>query len=293
MTTVGFLGLGAMGAPMAQQVLDAGHRLKVWNRTRARTEPFAKQGAEVLQTPAEVAGSCDIVLSCLLNTEVIREVYLGERGVFAGAREGLVLVEHGTFQPDLAAELGEAASQAGVLFVDAPVSGGAAAAQAGSLVVMAGGPTAAERPVREVAGCYASVVEWLGPVGSGLQMKLVNQMLVTSHVAASAEAARLINYLGLSPEGASRVLGGGWAQSAMLDRCLPMAFEADLTADSNAPIGGLAEAQRLISELAEEAGTQLPVFTGAAERFAEAVRAGWGSRDFAALVGLYDPAADQ
>lgn len=289
---VGYLGLGAMGAPMAHRVHDAGLPLRVWNRTVARTEPFAARGVGVAESVAELAESSDILLSCLLSTEVTREVYLGADGLLSGARPGLVIVEHGTFDPALATEIAAAAADRGAYFVDAPVSGGAVAAAAGSLAVMAGGPPEAEPLFRRVVGAYAGVVEWLGPVGSGLALKLVNQMLVSTHVAVATEAANVVRSLGIDPEAAIRVLSGGWAQSAMLERALPLVFAGDFAAPSDATIGGLAEAQRLLADVATTAGVEVPVFARAADRFTEARDRGWSDRDLTALAALGEaPAA--
>ncbi|NLS09245.1 NAD(P)-dependent oxidoreductase [Nesterenkonia sp. MY13] len=288
MTTVGFIGLGAMGAPMARRALKAGYRLKVWNRTPARSAPLVEAGAEEAASPTELAASCDIVLSCLLNTEVIRKMYSGEEGLLAAAAEGTILIEHGTFDPEAAEELAAEAETHGVHFVDAPISGGAVAAESGSLVVMAGGPSEAESALREVAATYASTVEWLGSAGSGLRLKLINQMLVSTHVAVAAEAAQLIQALGIDHAAATRALSNGWAQSTMLERCLPIAFTEDLSQDSNAPIGGLKEAQRLLIRSSDATGVKLDVFRQAAAQFTEARDRGWSPRDLAALATLSD-----
>ncbi|GAA1629389.1 NAD(P)-dependent oxidoreductase [Leucobacter chromiireducens] len=288
--SIGYLGLGAMGGPMAHRLIDAGHALQVWNRTASRTEPFVARGATRAASAAELAASSDVVLSCLLSTDVTRQVYLGPNGIVAAARPGTLIVEHGTFDPALAHEIADAAADRGILFVDAPVSGGAVAAEAGALAVMAGGPAAAEARFREAVAPYARVVEWLGPVGSGLALKLVNQMLVSTHVAVATEAANVVQSLGIDPAAATRVLAGGWAQSAMLERALPLAFAGDFTAPSDATIGGLAEAQRLLREVAAAAGVAVPVFDRAADRFAQARELGWGDRDLAALAGLGAPA---
>lgn len=283
---IGYLGLGAMGGPMAHRLLDTGHALQVWNRTVARAEPFVARGAFRAETAAALAGSSDVVLSCLLSTEVTRQVYLGPDGIVAAARPGTLIVEHGTFDPALAHEIADAAADRGVLFVDAPVSGGAVAAEAGALAIMAGGPAEAEARFREVVAPYARVIEWLGPVGSGLALKLVNQMLVSTHVAVATEAANVVQSLGIDPAAASRVLAGGWAHSTMLERTLPIAFAGDFASPSDATIGGLAEAQRLLREIAAAAGVAVPVFERAADRFAQARELGWSDRDLAALAAL-------
>lgn len=286
---VGFVGLGAMGGPMAERVLEAGFDLAVWNRNIERTRQLSARGAAVANNPAELAEASDVVMSCLLDAEAIDVVYRGEKGLFAGSHNGLILVEHGTFNPEFARELGEEAAAQGVYFVDAPVSGGRLAAAAGTLVTMLGGDTAVETTVREVVSAYSDSIEWLGPVGSGLTLKLVNQMLVTAHVAAAGEAAALIQQLPLEPVAATRVLGHGWARSAMLSRCLPMAFAEDLTVDSDANLGGLEEAQELVLRMAEGLGVAVPVFDRAVARFDEGRKKGWGNRDLAALTALSQP----
>ncbi len=280
---VGFMGLGAMGEPMAQRVLDAGYQLRVWNRTRARSERLAAQGARVSDSPAELADELDVLLSCLLSTEVMREVYLGPGGVLSRDRPGLTIVEHGTCDPALAREIAAVATERGAAFVDAPVSGGAVAAAAGTLAVMAGGDPSAEARLRELVSSYASVFEWLGPAGSGLTLKLINQMLVSTHVAIATEAAAVIDRVGIDPVAAARVLSGGWAQSTMLARCLPLALSGETGPPSDAPIGGLAEAQRLLAELATDTQLELPVFAQVSAEFAAARARGLGTHDLAGL----------
>lgn len=289
---VGFVGLGAMGGPMAKRVLEAGFELSVWNRNVERTRDIVERGATLAKDPAALAESSDVVMSCLLGSDAIEEVYRGKRGLLAGAHEGLILVEHGTFNPEFAKSLGNEAAMLGASFVDAPVSGGSSAANAGTLVTMVGGDAAAEASVREVAGAYASSIEWLGPVGSGLMLKLVNQMLVTAHVAAACEAAALVQLLPIDPAAATRALNHGWASSAMLSRCLPIAFTQDLTAGSDANLGGLREAQHLVLQMAEQTGVAVPVFDRAVTRFDQARENGWGGRDLAALTGLNAPVSE-
>lgn len=288
---VGFVGLGAMGAPMAERVLEAGFELSVWNRNVERARDIAARGATVAKDPAALAESSDVVLSCLLDAGAIDQVYRGQRGLLEGAHQGLILLEHGTFDPEFARELGEEAAELGAYFLDAPVSGGSSAAEAGTLATMVGGDPAVEANARQVVSAYANVIEWLGPVGSGLTLKLVNQMLVTAHVAAACEAGALIQQLPLDPTAAARVLNHGWASSAMLSRCLPMTFGQDLTGDSDASLGGLREAQQLVLRMAEQHEVTVPVFDRAVTRFDQGRERGWGNRDLAALTELNQPPA--
>ncbi|MFF3332778.1 NAD(P)-dependent oxidoreductase [Streptomyces sp. NPDC002888] len=280
---VGFAGLGVMGGPMAERLLRAGHRLRVWTRDRNKTERFADLGAVVAADPHELAAACDVVLSCLLDSEVVRSVYLGRRGLLAGTRPGTVLVEHGTFAPEVALALCEQAEQRGAAFVDAPVTGGRAAATAGSLVIMAGGREDAVERVAAVLSSYAAKLVRAGAPGNGLRLKLINQMLVTVHAAAAGEAAALVRSAGLDRDAAISVLCSGWGASTMLERSLPLALDEATDHDSNAPLGGLLEAQQLIAHMRP---VPLPVFDAAAGRFARATELGWQRRDLAALADL-------
>jgi 3-hydroxyisobutyrate dehydrogenase-like beta-hydroxyacid dehydrogenase len=283
---VGFIGLGAMGRPMARRLLAAGAPLVVQTRTAAHAHETARAGAEVVATPAAVAARCDVVCSCLLDSHAVRQVYLGPAGLLSAARPGQVLLEHGTFDPALARELGAAARSVGAAFLDAPVTGGPEGAAAGRLVTMVGGdPDALER-ARAVLDAYSHDVVHVGESGAGLQLKLVNQHLVTCHVAAAAEAAALVLRAGIPPETAERVLTSGWGASAMLARCLPRALGRVPETDG-AGIGGLLAVQELVAALASGAGLQLDVLDASHRLLGAGVARGLAERDLAALAELF------
>jgi 3-hydroxyisobutyrate dehydrogenase-like beta-hydroxyacid dehydrogenase len=314
--TVGFLGLGAMGGPMAARVLVGGHRLVVWNRSPARAEPLVRAGAERAETPADVVREADVVLGCLLDGPAVEQVYLsGNRvsggevsgGVFSGmaasARPGQVFVEHGTFAPELACRVAAELRARGAVFLDAPVTGGPEGARAGTLTTMVGGDKAALEQVAPVLARYADRIHLVGGSGAGLELKLVNQMLVSCHVAAAAEAAAVLRRRGLPLDIAREVLGSGWAASTMLERTLTRLLDDD-TVGTGATIGGLLEPQRLARELAEagvstgagvEAGDEggrgglpLVLLPQVITLFEHARDLGLGDRDLAALVGALD-----
>ncbi|QKZ17294.1 NAD(P)-dependent oxidoreductase [Streptomyces chartreusis] len=287
---VGFAGLGVMGGPMAEGLLRAGYSVRVWTRDRTKTERFADRGVIVAGDPHELAEASDIVLSCLLNSDVIRSVYLGDRGLLSGARPGAVFVEHGTFAPQLAVDLFGHAAERDVEFLDAPVTGGQAAAASGQLVIMAGGRKEAVDRVADVLSSFARKVVWAGQPGNGLRLKLINQMLVTVHAVAAGEAAKLIRSAGLDRDAAISVLTSGWGASTMLERSLPLALDGVADQDSSAPLGGLLEAQQLIAAMSD---VPLPVFESAAARFGLAVDLGWQRRDLAAMADLPPGGKDQ
>jgi 3-hydroxyisobutyrate dehydrogenase-like beta-hydroxyacid dehydrogenase len=280
---VGFVGLGALGGRMARRILDAGYDVVVHNRTPARAEALGRAGARVAGTPAEVAEAADIVCGCLLDGAAVEEVYLGERGLISAARRGQVFVEHGTFAPALAREVAERLAERGAAFLDAPVTGGPEGADAGTLTIMVGGPADALARAGGVLALYAGSLIHIGPAGAGLELKLVNQMLVSSHVAAAAEAAAVLRRRGLPLDLAYETLTSGWAGSAMLERCLARVLDGSL-GESEATIAGLIEPQRLAAELADQAGIPLSLLPPVAALFRRARDDGHGRLDLAALV---------
>jgi 3-hydroxyisobutyrate dehydrogenase-like beta-hydroxyacid dehydrogenase len=291
MPVVGFVGLGAMGSRMAAKLLEAGHPLVAYNRTAARSRLLSDLGAEIVATPAEVADRADIVAGCLLDGAAVEEVYAGPNGVMGSSRAGQVFVEHGTFAPQLARRLATRLAERGAAFLDAPVTGGPEAAAAGTLTVMVGGDAPAVATVSEVLSAYAGRVCHVGLSGAGLELKLINQLLVSCHVAAAAEALALLQRLELPLDTAADVLNSGWAASAMLERGLNRVREDGL-GESAATLGGLVEPQELVAALAAEAGVGLTVMPAVSELFRAACAGGLASQDLAALVHAVGTAAD-
>jgi 3-hydroxyisobutyrate dehydrogenase-like beta-hydroxyacid dehydrogenase len=284
---VGFLGLGAMGSRMALGILRAGYPLVAYNRTPGRAAEIERAGATIVATPAEVAENAQVICGCLLDGPAVEHVYAAENGLIGASRAGQIYVEHGTFAPQLAEKLSEMLEQRGASFLDAPVTGGPEAASSGELTMMVGGAEAAAKEASDILHTYARRVCHVGGSGTGLQLKLVNQLLVSCHVAAAAEASAMIRRLGLPIEAASEVLNAGWAASAMLDRTLSRL--SDETQDtSEATIGGLVEPQRLVAELVAQAGLSLTLMPAAAEMFREAGANGLGAKDLAALFQLVE-----
>ena len=280
---VGFVGLGAMGSRMASRLLDAGHPVVAYNRSTRRGVDLQRRGAVLVPTPGEVAARARVVCGCLLDGAAVMEVYAGDGGLVAASRPGQIFIEHGTFAPDLARHVAGLLDERGASFLDAPVTGGPDAAASGRLTVMIGGSADAIEQASGVLASYAAVVRRIGGSGSGQQLKLVNQLLVSCHVAAAAEAAALIRRLGIPTDAASEVLNSGWAASAMLERSLGR-LRDELLDISEATIGGLVEPQQLVGQLAADKGLSLPLLATASSMFREACAGGMGPMDLAALV---------
>ena len=288
---IGFVGLGVMGRPMAERLCRAGYDLVVWTRTEKNAQGLLDLGARFARSPAEVAAESGIVLSCLLDTDVIEAVYLGPDGLASTAAVGSVFVEHGTFEPSMARAVAKRLAARGSGFLDAPISGGAERAATGELACMVGGdPTVLDR-IRPVLATLASVVEHVGEVGSGLELKLVNQFLVATHVLAAAEAAELVARLKLPARIAEPVLRAGWANSTMLEQCFGRALRRDFSGAS-ATVGGMAEVLDVVASLVRSTGLPTRLFPIVQDAFAQGLDGGHTKDHLASLVDLYTPASE-
>ncbi|MBA9005369.1 NAD(P)-dependent oxidoreductase [Thermomonospora cellulosilytica] len=214
---VGFIGLGSQGAPMARRIIEAGHPTTLWARRPASLEPFGGT-AEVAGSPADLAAASDLVCICVVNDADVEEVVTGERGVLAGLGEGGVIAVHSTVHPDTCRRLADLAGARGVSLVDAPVSGGGPAAEAGRLLVMAGGDARTVERCRPVFAAYADPVVHLGPLGSGQLAKLLNNLLFTANLATAAGALALGRALEVDPARLAEVLSHGSGGSFALGR---------------------------------------------------------------------------
>ncbi len=219
---VGYIGIGLMGAPMSRRLLAAGYPLTIWNRTRSKMEPLLAEGAQAADGPAGVARASDIVFACVTDTDAMRETVFGENGVAQGARPGSVLVDFSSIAPDATREMAERLErETGMIWIDAPVSGGVPGAEAGSLAIMAGGPAEAFERVRPVVLAMAARFTLMGPVGAGQTTKLCNQVIVGCTMAVLAEATRLAANAGVDAARLPEALAGGFADSKPLQLFVP------------------------------------------------------------------------
>ena len=225
-THVAFLGLGVMGYPMAGHLASAGHPVTVYNRTTTKSIAWCEDftGASGLNdqnshgaTPCLAVADADIVFCCVGNDDDLRSVTLGPDGAFAGMKPGAVFVDHTTASADIARELNTIASQKGLHFIDAPVSGGQAGAQNGMLTVMCGGEQAAFDRVQAVGMAFARAFTRLGDSGSGQLAKMVNQICIAGLVQGLSEAIAFGQQAGLDMNQVLDVIGKGAAQSWQLD----------------------------------------------------------------------------
>lgn len=215
---VAFIGLGVMGYPMAGHLKNAGMEVCVYNRTTNKAERWCEEyKGDMALSPKAAAKDCAIVLSCVGNDDDVRQVILAEDGALAGMDEGAILVDHTTASASLARELGEAAKESGVGFLDAPVSGGQAGAENAALTVMIGGEQAVYDAVKPVIDSYSKFNKLLGPTGSGQLAKMVNQICIAGVVQGLAEGLNFANKAGLDGEALIETISKGAAGSWQMD----------------------------------------------------------------------------
>lgn len=220
--SIAFAGIGLMGLRMCRRLLAAGFPLTVWNRSPDKCAPLVEAGARQAYTPAELCTAADVVLLCLADTAVVREVVFGAGGIVEGARAGQVLVDHSSLEPAatraMAAEL---ETRSGMRWVDAPVSGGTAGAEAGSLAIMAGGDGEDVERVRPVLAHLGQRLTHMGAVGAGQVTKACNQMIVACNALVIAEVVALAERSGVDASLIAPALAGGFADSKPLQILAP------------------------------------------------------------------------
>ena len=224
---VGFVGTGLMGMPMSRRLLKAGYDLTVWNRTLAKAEPLVADGAKLAESAAGVASVSDILFACLTDTKAMEAAVFGENGIASGARKGSILVDFSSIAPDATREMAKRLEdETGMIWVDAPVSGGVPGAEEGSLAIMAGGPQEAFERVKPVVLEMAARFTLMGPSGAGQTTKLCNQVIVGCTMAVLAEATRLATNAGVDAERLPEALAGGFADSKPLQLFVPRMVKA-------------------------------------------------------------------
>ncbi|AXI64408.1 2-hydroxy-3-oxopropionate reductase [Pseudomonas kribbensis] len=220
--SLGFAGIGLMGLPMCRRLLAAGYPLTVWNRNPDKCAPLVEAGARQVATPAELCGQADVVMLCLADTAVVREVVFGPAGVAEGAKSGQLLVDFSSLEPTATREMAaELAQKTGMAWLDSPVSGGVVGAEAGSLAIMVGGDAVDLDRVRPVLLTLGQRVTHMGGVGAGQVTKACNQMIVACNALVIAEVVALAKQSGVDASLIAEALAGGFADSKPLQILAP------------------------------------------------------------------------
>lgn len=224
---VGFVGLGIMGRSMAGHILNAGHQLHVFSTTKSKADELVGRGAVWHGSAGELAAACDVVISMVGYPSDVAEIYLGQNGIVARARRNALLIDMTTSSPDLAVRIAAAASQRGLLALDAPVSGGDIGAREARLSIMVGGDAAGfDRAQPLLALMGASIVLQGGP-GAGQHTKMCNQIVIASTMMGVCEGLAYAKRAGLDPESVLKSIGSGAASSFSLNNLGPRILKND------------------------------------------------------------------
>lgn len=286
-TRIGFIGMGLMGIPMSLRLLDAGLELSVWNRNPSKCEPVARQGARVAGSIAELVENSDIIFTCVTDTAAIEAIVFGADGIADHARSAQVLIDCSSIDPaatrDMAARL---KSRSGVEWIDAPVSGGVAGAEQGTLAVMAGGDPSVLDRVRPVLSPLAQRVTHMGPTGSGQVTKICNQMLVSCNVLVMAEVMALAERSGVEAANIPEALKGGFADSIPLQLTGPRMANRDFEA-IKWHVKTLLKDLDMANALAKTMGSAVPMAGLGAELMRQHGSRGYLDQDPCTLIDLY------
>ena len=279
--TVAVLGTGTMGAPMARNLANAGFDVRAWNRSREKAQPLAPDGIAVHDAAADAVRGADFVVTMLADGDVVRSVAVDE-GVLDAMDDGAVWLQVSTVGVASAAELGRLASERGITYVDAPVSGTKRPAEEGKLVVLASGPADARDRVQSVFDAIAARVVWLGDAGSGSAMKLVVNTWLLAVVEGLAESVALAEALDVDPAQFIEVLDGGPLFAPYVKVKGTSMIESSF--DPSFSLALAAKDARLVAAAAEDAGLDLPLPRTIAEQMQRGVEAGHGDADMSATV---------
>ena len=282
---VGFIGLGIMGKPMAQNLLRAGYSLVVLNRSRAAVDELVAEGAKAGDSPRDVAARSQVVITMLPDSPDVESVVLGNDGVAQGIDGAALYIDMSTIAPASARKIAEALGKRGVDVLDAPVSGGEQGAKNAALSIMAGGSDAAFERAKPILEALGKNIVHVGPSGAGQVTKACNQIVVGVTLEAVAEALALAEASGVDPAKVRAALLGGFAQSKVLE------VHGQRMIERNFVPGFKAKLHRKDMNIAAQAGDERALDLVAAklvrERFDELLAKGEGERDHSALRTLY------
>ncbi len=288
MQNVAVLGLGVMGAGMANNIRKAGFGLSVYNRTRAKAEAFAGQGGRIAETPREAATDADLILSMVGDDEASRAMWLGADGALAGAKPDAILVECSTLTIDWIRELAALTAEKGNVLLDAPVTGSKDAAEAGTLGLLVGGDADVLERARPVLTVISQRITHMGASGAGATMKLVNNLMAAVQAASLAEGLVLAERAGLNMEQVVSLLVSGSVASPIVKLKAQRMVDHHYTETAFA-LRWMHKDTTYALRAADEFGAPLPTVATAREVYRMARNLGLEDADFAAVIEALRP----
>jgi len=283
---IGFVGLGTMGGQMAKRLAGGGYAVTGFDVSADRAKQAAAAGVTLASSPAGAAKGADIVLSSLPDPAIVRRAYLGPEGVLSAARAGMTCVDMSTIDPDTWREVAAAATAAGVDALDAPVSGGPAEAGSGKLVFLIGGDAAVLERCRPLLLTLGTELHHIGPLGSGLVVKIVNNMMSMANVAVAAEAMVLGVKAGVDPQRLFEILSTSGGRSHHFLKRFPNVLAGDFT--PNFSIGLSRKDVSLALSMAAKLEMPVPLAAMVRQVYEAAHAQGFGQLDMAGVTRLYE-----
>ncbi len=287
--SVGFIGLGIMGQGMARNLLKSGFSVTVYNRTRARSEELAADGAAIAETPADAARGKDFVITMLSDPAAVKSVVEGERGLAAGLGAGATLIDCSTVDTETSAMLLQLAKSKGADFLDSPVTGSKLGAEAGELVLLLGGEAAVLEQARGVLEAMSKRIIHAGPSGSGTLLKLCFNLMVSHTAVALSESLVLGAKGGLNPETIVDALMAGALASYFIDWKGKCMITRDFATNFSTKL--MLKDTKLIASTAQSLGFDLPTTDAVRDKLQEAADSGLAEEDFCSVVKVYEKAA--
>jgi len=285
-TTIGFIGLGIMGSPMAVNLQRAGFSVTGYNRTATKTAPLVSAGGIAAASVSEAVAGAEVVALMLPDSPDVLAVVAGEGGVLDSISDDAMIIDFSTIRPDTAAELAAAAAARGIAMLDAPVSGGEQGAIEAALAIMVGGDVAAFERVRPVLDAVGKTIVHVGPCGAGQTVKAANQLIVAGNIQLVAEAIVLLDKRGVDPQAGLSVIQGGLGGSTVLERkgesMLAHRFAPGFRLELHDKDLGIALAA------AREVGAVLPLTSAVAQLVTAMVARGDGGLDHSGLLRLVE-----
>ena len=264
---LGYLGLGMMGFPMSRRLIEAGHDVMVWNRSKAKAAALVERGAKPATSPREMAERCDIIFMCVTDAAAVEDVVFGAEGLASVEGRGKLVVDFSSIHPDAARTIATRLREKnGMAWIDAPVSGGSKGAEEGTLAVMAGGEAADVERARPYVLAMARRLTHMGPVGAGQTTKLCNQIIVGCAMTVLAEATRLAVNAGIDAGKLPEALAGGFADSIPLQLFVPRMVQGI----HSPPLGHIATMLKdldTVVEVARDTSTPVPMSALASQLF--------------------------
>ncbi|MDG1492747.1 MAG: NAD(P)-dependent oxidoreductase [Luminiphilus sp.] len=278
-----FIGLGAMGFPMAGHLQRAGYPTTVYNRSPTKASHWHEtyQG-KTAPTPAEAALNADLVFVCVGNDDDVREVTLGNQGVLATLKPGSILIDHTTASADLARELQAACQKKNIGFLDAPVSGGQAGAESGQLTIMAGGETSTFDSAQPMMSIYGKSVRLMGPCGTGQLTKMANQICIAGVLQGLSEALHFSDRAGLDTAAVIEAISQGAAQSWQMDNRSQTMIQGQF--DFGFAVDWMRKDLGLVLDAASRAGASLPLTALVDQFYGDVQNLGGGRWDTSSLI---------